>query len=102
MNLVYKDGDGTNAFSLAKQPRATIGRASDCSLVLTDRSVSRHHASVETMGDQFLVQDANSSNGTFLNGMRLSSLSQIALREGDVLEIGAVRFVCGSFPGHEA
>jgi pSer/pThr/pTyr-binding forkhead associated (FHA) protein len=45
----------------------TIGRASDCSLVLDHGSVSRVHASIRLTPEGYLaVQDADSSNGTFL------------------------------------
>ena len=45
----------------------TIGRASDCHLVLDDDSVSRLHANIEVTSEGYLcVNDAHSSNGTFL------------------------------------
>jgi pSer/pThr/pTyr-binding forkhead associated (FHA) protein len=50
------------------QETLTIGRASDCDLVLDHPSVSRLHATVETTADGYLaVQDGASSNGTFLH-----------------------------------
>ena len=46
----------------------TIGRASECNLVLNHDSVSRLHANIEVTGEGYLaVQDADSSNGTFLH-----------------------------------
>lgn len=46
----------------------TIGRAADCDLVLKDESVSRLHANMEITSEGYLaVQDAYSSNGTFLH-----------------------------------
>jgi len=46
----------------------TIGRAGECNLVLDHDSVSRLHANIEVTGEGFLaVQDALSSNGTFLH-----------------------------------
>ena len=46
----------------------TIGRASDCDLVLNHDSVSRLHANIDVTDDGYLsVQDAHSSNGTFLH-----------------------------------
>ena len=50
-----------------KDPK-TIGRASDCSLVLEHNSVSRRHAAVEVTAEGYLsVQDTDSSNGTYLH-----------------------------------
>lgn len=46
----------------------TIGRASDCDLVLEDDSISRRHARIEVTHEGYLcVQDARSRNGTFLH-----------------------------------
>ena len=46
----------------------TIGRASECNLVVEHESVSRVHASIEVTGEGYLaVQDTRSSNGTFLH-----------------------------------
>jgi hypothetical protein len=46
----------------------TIGRAGECNLVLDHDSVSRVHANIEVTGEGYLaVQDAQSSNGTFLH-----------------------------------
>jgi pSer/pThr/pTyr-binding forkhead associated (FHA) protein len=46
----------------------TIGRASECNLVVDHESVSRIHANIEVTGEGYLaVQDARSSNGTFLH-----------------------------------
>lgn len=51
-----------------KQSGKTIGRGSQCDLVLDDDSVSRVHADVEVTGEGYLaVRDANSSNGTYLH-----------------------------------
>jgi hypothetical protein len=87
-------GDGT--FALGGRERATIGRASTCDLVLSDRSVSRLHATIDACGEAHLLADAGSANGTFLNGLRLDGSTQVVLREGDVIEIGSVRFLYGS------
>lgn len=46
----------------------TIGRGSECDLVLDHKSVSRLHANIEVTGEGYLaVHDAHSSNGTFLH-----------------------------------
>jgi len=51
-----------------KHSGKTIGRGGQCNLVLDDDSVSRLHANVEVTGEGYLaVQDANSSNGTYLH-----------------------------------
>ena len=50
----------------------TIGRASDNDLVVAHPSVSAHHAELHFDGEQFLLRDLSSSNGTFVNGERIT------------------------------
>ena len=69
----------------------TIGRSSDCHLVLDHDSVSRLHANIEVTDEGYLsVQDAHSSNGTFLHrnghwirGRRVILGTQDRIRFGD-------------------
>jgi pSer/pThr/pTyr-binding forkhead associated (FHA) protein len=68
-----------------------IGRGSDCNLRLRATSVSRHHCLIRKENDELILMDLGSSNGTYINGKRI--LSQTALRSGDELQIGAVRFL---------
>jgi pSer/pThr/pTyr-binding forkhead associated (FHA) protein len=62
-----------------------VGRASSCDVRLADRSVSRRHAQLRRQDDGWRVVDLLSTNGTFLNGRRISSA--IAL-PGDQLGFG--------------
>lgn len=95
MKLFFDDERGQRSAFPLTGSKVTIGRSSDCDLVLVDDRVSRIHAWLDHVAGQFLVQDAGSSNGTFLNGMRLRAQTSCALREGDVLEIGNTRFLYG-------
>jgi pSer/pThr/pTyr-binding forkhead associated (FHA) protein len=56
--------------------------------------VSRKHAQIEKLEDEYLLMDLGSSNGTFLNGDRLSPYKPYILNHGDKIMIGqlAVRF----------
>lgn len=67
----------------------TIGRSSDCDIVLDDRQVSRIHARVLWRGDHYEVEDLGSKNGTHLNGRDI--LISQPLRDGDEIQI-ALRF----------
>jgi len=69
----------------------TIGRDRSCELVLGDAEVSRKHARLETQGEVVYVRDLESSNGTFLNGQRLTGA--IEMREGDAIDVGATRVI---------
>jgi len=71
--------------------RAVLGRAADCDLVVADARVSRRHAELRREGNCFLLADLGSTNGTLLNGQRLTQA--LPLRDGDVIELGSARFV---------
>jgi hypothetical protein len=62
----------------------TIGRSESCTIMVSHPLISRTHARVAGVGGRYLLVDAGSVNGTFLNGMRI--LSPQTLRGGD--EIG--------------
>ena len=69
---------------------ATIGRLSDNSVMIDSPAVSSHHACVFRDGDQFVVEDLQSTNGTFVNGKRVS---RHALQQGDVVTVGKHQLV---------
>jgi pSer/pThr/pTyr-binding forkhead associated (FHA) protein len=73
------------------EPEFLIGRAPDCNLRLRSEEVSRHHCIVRVSGGEAMLIDLGSSNGTYLNGERVRS--QAPLKSGDVIGIGALRFV---------
>lgn len=71
--------------------RNRLGRATENECRLTERSISRFHAEVVVESDGLaLATDLGSSNGTYLNGHRLTSHNPIAISEGDRLRLGAV------------
>ncbi|HLA85305.1 MAG TPA: ATP-binding protein [Thermoguttaceae bacterium] len=65
--------------------RARIGRDSTNDIQLHDTEVSRQHAEIQPAGDQFVLVDADSSNGTYVNGRRIDRCS---LASGDQVQIG--------------
>ncbi|MEM7413364.1 MAG: FHA domain-containing protein [Myxococcota bacterium] len=63
-----------------------LGRSRECALRLPDADTSRKHAKIVCDGDAFVIHDLGSTNGTFVNGERVSTQT---LRPGDRIEIGA-------------
>lgn len=72
---------------ITKSHEFVIGRASGCDIVLDDPSVSRRHARIQQIGDQFALEDLGSLNGTFLDGMRVTA--PVWLTEGGLVGIGS-------------
>ena len=66
----------------------TIGRLPDCTVVVSDSNVSRHHSRISRAGSGFVIADLNSTNGTYVNGDRL--LADHRLSDGDIITIGSV------------
>lgn len=69
------------------QPVIKIGRVKEMDIVIDNPSVSRTHAEIVKQGDgSWIVRDAGSSNGTFVNGDRVSG--DRALKTGDEISLG--------------
>ena len=64
----------------------TIGRRSPCEVVLDDPEASRAHCRVETTGRDAVVTDLQSTNGTFIDGARISGTAILPI--GGVLRVG--------------
>ena len=64
----------------------SIGRASDCTIPIKDRYLSRKHAELVNVRGEWVLRDCGSANGTYLNGVRLDY--ERTLRSGDVIRIG--------------
>lgn len=64
----------------------TLGRASDCTIPIRDKFLSRRHAEISFSDGQWLVRDCGSVNGTIVNGTKL--VAPAALRPGDRIALG--------------
>lgn len=70
---------------ILEDARVSLGRGERCQVVVDLAGVSRHHASLVRVEDEYELLDEDSTNGTFVNG---HSVVRIGLRDGDVLELG--------------
>jgi len=62
-----------------------VGRSSELDMVLVEDMVSRKHAKISAAGDQIVIQDLGTTNGTFVNGEKIK---KVRLKEGDRILIG--------------
>ena len=67
------------------RPVTEIGRWDDNDVVIDDRWVSRYHAQVRREGDEYVVQDLGSKNGTLVNGRRIAG--PLNLSDGDEIQV---------------
>lgn len=76
------------------QETCTIGKKKDeVDLVLDDFSVSRMHARISKQEGNTYLEDLNSTNGTYKNGIRLQPYEKKKLEQGDEIKIGKVELV---------
>lgn len=88
--LVITSGPKSGSeISLGTEP-LTIGRSSDSSVVIRDDYTSTHHARLMIWGDEWVIQDLDSTNGTFLDGNRVTAPVHIPLNTP--IRIGATSF----------
>lgn len=78
--------------SLAKLP-CILGKMPECSdVVLQDKSVSRMHAKIFEENGELYLQDLNSTNGSFLNGLQLETNEILKIKVGDEIGFGNLRY----------
>ncbi len=83
-SLVLPDG---RALSISAAP-LVIGRLPECAVVLDDTNISRRHAQVAMDDGAVVVSDLGSTNGTFVNGRRVT---RATVRPGDEITVGTSR-----------
>lgn len=70
-----------------KVDKTTIGRVEDNTFQIAEPSVSSHHCEILLRGTDVVVKDLNSTNGTFING---DKVSETVLKPGQVLRLGQI------------
>jgi predicted component of type VI protein secretion system len=90
MNYVLQVVRGRSASTTLKLADGvtSIGRHDDCLIRIKSSQVSRRHCEVFEVSDKLTIRDLGSSNGTFVNGKKVSG--QQVLKHGDELTVGAV------------
>ena len=89
MRLKLVGTDGAQSFELREGPPLVVGRAPNSDIPIFDPTISRRHAEVDCAESGFAIRDLGSSNGTYVNGERVT---QRAIGPGDVLTFGKVSF----------
>jgi pSer/pThr/pTyr-binding forkhead associated (FHA) protein len=85
--VVLNEGLAGQSFELNAE-KTTIGRVPDNNFPIAVASVSSHHAEILLRGNDVVVKDLNSTNGTFINGQQVTG--EAPLKPGQVLRLGQV------------
>lgn len=72
------------------RPVTTIGRLPDNNVVLDSEYVSGNHARIYLKNNAYVLKDAGSTNGTFLNGVKIDK--PVVIKNGDIIGIGGITF----------
>ncbi len=72
------------------QPRVLVGRSAHCDIVVNDPSISSEHARLASAPGGWVITNLLSTNGTFVNGKRATT---VPLKHGDHVRIGRIEFV---------
>lgn len=84
--VVLSEGLTGRSYEL-KVEKTTIGRLEDNSFQIAEQSISSHHCEVLLKGADVVVKDLSSTNGTFINGEKISEKS---LKPGQILRLGQI------------
>lgn len=88
--LILRSQDGDGGYVVVETSPFTVGRAPENDLRIRHPGVSGFHAEIHEADDIWRVTDRGSTNGTFVNGVRIEST--VVLRVGDILHFGGVGF----------
>ena len=73
--------------------KITIGRDTANDVVVDNKLASRHHAMIQKIKDAYFIKDVGSTNGTFINDVRIPNEKYVKLNPGDKISIGNMNLV---------
>jgi len=85
--VVLSEGMAGQSYEL-KVDRTTVGRVEDNTWPIAQPSVSSHHCEIYLRGNDVVVKDLNSTNGTFINNNQITG--EAVLKPGQILKLGQV------------
>jgi pSer/pThr/pTyr-binding forkhead associated (FHA) protein len=88
--LVVRSGEEEGDYFVLSSAVTTIGRHAESTIVLDDITVSRRHSEIHKTDGRYLVKDAGSLNGTYVNQERVDVAE---LLQGDELQVGKFHLI---------
>ncbi len=84
--VIFQSGTNQGLIFPLVKPATVIGRDSESDIVIRNPEISRLHAHIHLQGEEYVLEDMGSTNGTFVNGTRLDS--SYVLKDGDLVTLG--------------
>ncbi|MBN2388825.1 MAG: FHA domain-containing protein [Anaerolineales bacterium] len=84
--LVMRSGPNAGKTYPLDQPEVTIGRDTTNTIPINDAEISRKHARLILKGNEYIIEDFGSTNGTFVSGQRITAPR--TLRAGELISFG--------------
>ena len=78
---------------ITRASACSIGRGLECGVQLTNRYVSRKHATIEHQNGKWIMTDLESRSGTYLNTIRMELGEHVQLHADDLVQIGPWKFL---------
>jgi pSer/pThr/pTyr-binding forkhead associated (FHA) protein len=97
MATLYKlseDGSKAERWELGEQP-IVVGRNGHAQVIIEDDGLSRRHFLIAREGEDYILKDLNSRNGTWVDGRRISAEK---LRHNDRIQAGRTQFIFAELP----
>ena len=85
--VVLSEGLTGKTFEI-KAEKSTLGRLEDNTICISEPSISSHHCEILLKGSDVFIKDLDSTNGTYINGERIT---ESALKAGQILRLGHVQ-----------
>ena len=93
-----RDGEVVQLTAAGSPQSVSIGRNTPCELIISDDpDMSRRHARIYWIGSSWMLEDLNSSNGTFIGEFQTTRKLTIptAIKDGDIFRVGLTRLRLG-------
>ena len=76
--------------------KITIGRDKSNDIVLDNLLISRHHAEIQKIKDDYFIHDLGSSNGTFVNDFKIPKDKYVKIKASDIVKVGKTKLKINS------
>ena len=77
-------------YKIPRDQHSIFGRTQDNTIILAYPNVSRHHSKVYCLNDEYIIEDLDSTNGTYINAV---NIAKCVLHPNDIIQIGDTKII---------